>query len=46
MDLKETVINTRSCVDSAQDRDYWGTLVNATLNIRSIRQGVSYSFKY
>ena len=33
MDLKEIDINTRYWVDSAQDRDYWRTLVNATLNI-------------
>ena len=46
MDLKEIDVILRSWIDSVQDRDYWGTLVNATLNIRSIRQGVSYSFKY
>ena len=34
MDLKEIVINTRNWVDSAQDRDYWSALVNATLNVR------------
>ena len=34
MDLKELGINTRNWVDSAQDRDYWRDLVNATLNIR------------
>ena len=33
MDLKEIGINTRNCVDSAQDRDYWRALVNATLNL-------------
>ena len=32
MNLKEIGINTRNWVDSAQDRDYWRTLVNATLN--------------
>ena len=32
--LKETGINTRNWVDSAQDRDYCRTLVNATLNFR------------
>jgi hypothetical protein len=32
--LKEIGINTRNWVDSAQDRDYWGALVNAGLNLR------------
>jgi hypothetical protein len=26
MELKEIGINTRNCVDSAQDRDYWKLL--------------------
>ena len=26
IDLKEVGINMRNCVDSAQDRDYWGAL--------------------
>ena len=34
MDLKELGINTRNWVDSAQDKDYWSALVNATLNLR------------
>ena len=34
MDLKEICISTRSCVDSAQDRDYWRALVNAASNFR------------
>ena len=34
MYLKETGINTRNWVDSAQDRDYWSALVNAALNLR------------
>ena len=34
MDLKEIGINTRNWVDSAQDRDYWRALMNATLNLR------------
>jgi hypothetical protein len=34
VDLKEIGINTRNWVDSIQDRDYWRTLVNATLNLR------------
>ena len=33
MDLKEIGINTRSWVDSAQDRNYWKALVNLTLNL-------------
>ena len=31
VDLKEISINTRNWVDSAQDRDYWRTLVNSEL---------------
>ena len=34
MVLKEIGINTRNWVDSAQDKDYWKTLVNAALNIQ------------
>ena len=34
MDLIEIGINTRNWVYSAQDRDYWGALVNAALNLR------------
>ena len=34
MDLKEMGINTRNWVDSAQDRDFWRALLNATLNLR------------
>ena len=33
MDLKEICINASNWVDSAQDRVYWRTLVNATLNL-------------
>ena len=33
MDLKERGINTSKWVDSALDRDYWGALVNAALNL-------------
>ena len=33
MDLKEIGINTRNWVDSSQDREYWGVLVNATINL-------------
>ena len=36
MDLKEIGINTRNCIDSAQDMDYWRVLVNAALNLRII----------
>jgi hypothetical protein len=35
MDLKEIGIDTRNWVDSAQDRDYWIALLNATLNHRA-----------
>ena len=34
MILKGIGINTRNWLDSAQDKDYWRTLVNAALNIR------------
>ena len=34
MDLKETGINTRNWLDSAQDRDCWRALLNAELNLR------------
>ena len=34
MDLEDVSINTRNCVDSAQDRDYWRAIVNAALNLR------------
>ena len=34
MDLKEIGINSRDWVDSAQDRDYRGALVNAALNLQ------------
>ena len=34
MNLIEIGINTRNWVDSALDRDYWRTLVNAELNLR------------
>ena len=34
MDLKEIDINTRNWLGSAQDMDYWRTLVNAALNLR------------
>ena len=33
MDFKEIGINTRNWVDSAQNRYYWGALVNASLNL-------------
>ena len=34
MDLEEIGVNAGNWVDSAQDRDYWRTLVNAALNLR------------
>ena len=34
MNLQEICINAGNWVDSAQDRDYWRALVNATLNPR------------
>ena len=34
MDLKEIGINTRTWVNSAEDRDYWRALVNAALNLQ------------
>ena len=34
MYLEEIEINAGNSVDSAQDRDYWRSLVNAALNFR------------
>ena len=34
MDLQVIGINTRTWVDSAQDRNYWKALVNAALSLR------------
>ena len=34
MDLEEIGINAGNWVDSAQDRNYWRTLVNVALNLR------------
>ena len=34
MDPKEIDINMKNWVDSAQDRDYWRAIVNATLNLQ------------
>jgi hypothetical protein len=34
MDLKKMGINTSKWVDSAPDRDYWRSLMNAALNLR------------
>ena len=34
MDLKEIDINTRNCVNSTQDRDYWRAFVKAELNLQ------------
>ena len=33
LDLKQIGLNTRNWVDSAQNRDYWGALMNVTLNL-------------
>ena len=35
MVFKEIDINTRNWVDSAQDMEYWRTLVNAALNLQA-----------
>ena len=34
IDLKEIGISMKNWVDSAQDRDYWRALMNATLKFR------------
>ena len=34
MNLEEIGINAGNWVDSSQNRDYWGTLVNAALKLR------------
>ena len=34
INLKGICINTRNLADSAQDRDYWRTIVNVALNLR------------
>ena len=34
MDLTEIGINTKNWIVSAQDRDYWRSLMNAALNLR------------
>ena len=34
MDLEKIGINAEKWVDSAQDRDYWSSPVNAALNLR------------
>jgi hypothetical protein len=34
MDLKEIGVNTRNRVNSSQDMNYWGALVNEALNLR------------
>jgi hypothetical protein len=34
MNLKEIGINTRNCIELAQNRDYRRTLANAALNLR------------
>ena len=34
MDFKEIDINIKNWINSAQDSDYWGSLVNAALNLQ------------
>ena len=34
LNLEEIGINAGNWVDSSQNRDYWGTLVNAALNLQ------------
>jgi hypothetical protein len=34
INLKEIGVDIKSWIDSTQDRDYWRSLVNATLNPR------------
>ena len=34
MDLEEIGVSAGNWVDSAQDRNYWSALVNASLNLR------------
>ena len=34
MDIEEMGISVDNWVDSAEDRNYWRALVNATLNLR------------
>ena len=34
IDLKEIGVNMRNWIDSAHDRDYWRTLVNAALYLQ------------
>ena len=36
MDLEEIGINAGNWVDSAQNRDYWRTLVNVSSNLRAL----------
>ena len=46
MDLEEIGMNARNWVDSAQDRDYWRTLVNVALNLRfGCMNGYFYPFE-
>ena len=34
IDLKDIAVNIRALIDSAQDRGYCGTFMNAALNLR------------
>ena len=40
-DIKELCVNTRNWIDSAQDKDYWRSLVNAVEPTGSISHGVT-----
>ena len=43
MYLKEIGINTRYWVDSAHDRDYWRTVINAVLNLQVLGEILLYN---
>ena len=34
MNIKEISVNAKNWVDSAQDRNFWRTIVNALMNLR------------
>ena len=42
MDLKVIDVSVRSCVDSAEDRDYWRFLVNEPPKTAVLATGSSY----
>ena len=41
IDLKEIIVNSKSLIYSAQDRDYWRTIMNSLLNLQ-ISQAYSF----